>query len=206
MLSPWLVVAANTDESIQLAKGPTILKHSERQAILKAVKWTDETFDDAPYDVDVELLDKVNCRYYVHGDDPVYNKDGECFNDILKGKDRFKEIKRTTGISTTDITSRLLSLLKPEEESLQIDGGKFKDPPKQQFLQTSTRIARFSNRSEPKPTDTVVYISATCDLMHPGVIERLKQAKSQGDYLYVGLWDDDMIKYYKGCRYPLQKL
>ena len=110
----------------------------------------------------------------MHGDDPVYNKDGECFNDILKSKERFKEIKRTTGISTTDITSRLLSLLKPEEESQQVDAGKFKDPPKQQFLQTSTRIARFSNRSEPKPTDTVVYISATCDLMHPGVIERLK--------------------------------
>ena len=128
-------------------------------------------------------------------------------NDILKEMGRFKEIKRTTGISTTDITSRLLALLKPENEELPSGNSqKFKNPPKQQFLQTSTRIARFSNRSEPKPTDTVVYIAASCDLMHPGVIERIKLAKAQGDFLYVGLWDDEMIKYYKGSKYPLQGL
>ena len=42
--------------------------------------------------------------------------------------------------------------------------------------------------------------------MHPGVIERLKLAKQQGDYLYVGLWDDEMIRYYKWSKYPLQGL
>ena len=42
--------------------------------------------------------------------------------------------------------------------------------------------------------------------MHPGVIARLKAAKEQGDYLYVGLWDDEMIKYYRGSQYPLQGL
>ena len=42
--------------------------------------------------------------------------------------------------------------------------------------------------------------------MHPGVIARLKAAKEQGDYLYVGLWDDELIKYYRGAQYPLQGL
>ena len=42
--------------------------------------------------------------------------------------------------------------------------------------------------------------------MHPGVVQRLKAAKTQGDYLYVGLWDDLMIKYYRGASYPLQGL
>jgi len=40
--------------------------------------------------------------------------------------------------------------------------------------------------------------------MHPGVIARIAQAKAQGDFLYVGLWDDEMIKYYRGSKYPLQ--
>ena len=40
--------------------------------------------------------------------------------------------------------------------------------------------------------------------MHPGVIQRLKAAKEQGTYLYVGLWDDEMIRYYRGSKYPLQ--
>jgi len=44
-------------------------------------------------------------------------------------------------------------------------------------LQTSKRIADFSNRREPKPTDEIVYFGISCDLMHPGVIARLKAAK-----------------------------
>ena len=40
--------------------------------------------------------------------------------------------------------------------------------------------------------------------MHPGVIARLKAAKEQGTFLYVGLWDDNMIRYYRGSKYPLQ--
>lgn len=40
--------------------------------------------------------------------------------------------------------------------------------------------------------------------MHPGVIARIHAAKAEGDFLYVGLWDDQMIKYYRGSRYPLQ--
>ena len=39
--------------------------------------------------------------------------------------------------------------------------------------------------------------------MHPGIIEKLKLAKAQGDYLYVGMWDDETIQYYKGSKYPL---
>lgn len=42
--------------------------------------------------------------------------------------------------------------------------------------------------------------------MHPGVIERIKLAKQQGDFLYVGIWDDQMIKYYRGNNYPLQNI
>ena len=42
--------------------------------------------------------------------------------------------------------------------------------------------------------------------MHPGVIQRLKTAKQHGQYLYVGLWDDEMIRYYRGSKYPLQSI
>ena len=29
------------------------------------------------------------------------------------------------------------------------------------------------------------------------------EAKKLGDFLYVGIWDDQMIKYYKGEQYPI---
>ena len=42
------------DSDIELAKGPTILKEEERQAIIGAVKWVDEVSQNNPYDVDVD--------------------------------------------------------------------------------------------------------------------------------------------------------
>jgi len=39
--------------------------------------------------------------------------------------------------------------------------------------------------------------------MHPGVIERLRKAKEQGDFLYVGIWDDETVRYYRGEQFPL---
>jgi ethanolamine-phosphate cytidylyltransferase len=73
-------------------------------------------------------------------------------------------------------------------------------------LQTATRIRNFSNSHEPKPSDRIVYYQASCDLFHPGVIERLRQAKEQGDFLYVGIWSDEMVRYYRGDNYPLMNL
>lgn len=42
--------------------------------------------------------------------------------------------------------------------------------------------------------------------MHPGLIERLKKAKERGDFLYVGIYEDEMINYYFGHKLPLQSL
>ena len=80
--------------------------------------------------------------------------------ELLLKANRFQFIKRTTGISTTDITSRLLKLIDTDENEPEPSIGllnRFTEPPKQQFLQTSTRIANFSNKTEPGLSDTVVY-------------------------------------------------
>lgn len=56
----------------------------------------------------------------------------------------------------------------------------------------------FSNNREPKPSDKVIYISGSFDLLHNGHIERLKKAKAMGDFLYVGVWPDDVVNFYRG--------
>lgn len=40
-------------------------------------------------------------------------------------------------------------------------------------------------------------------MLHQGHLKRLEEAKKLGDYLYVGLWDDDMVRYYKGAMLPI---
>ena len=42
--------------------------------------------------------------------------------------------------------------------------------------------------------------------MHHGHMKRLEEAKKLGDFLYVGIWDDEMTRFYKGEVYPIQSL
>ena len=199
-----LCIGPNADADILQHKGPVILNSEERCEIIRAVKWGDEVWPDMPYEPSEAVLDELNAQYYIHGDDPVM-VDGVNVIEALDAAGRFKEIRRTTGVSTTNLTGKLLALLDyKEEEEKELADKQLRDPPKQTFLQTSNRIANFSNRREPKLDDEVVYFQLSCDLMHPGVIERIMEAKKQGTFLYVGLWDDQMIKYYRGARYPLQ--
>jgi ethanolamine-phosphate cytidylyltransferase len=37
-------------------------------------------------------------------------------------------------------------------------------------------------------------------------MKRLEEAKKLGDFLYVGIWDDEMTRFYKGEVYPIQSL
>lgn len=87
----------------------------ERAEVIRAVKWGDIVVPNTPYEVTEQILDDFNCQYYIHGDDIMYFQ-GINFNEYLKNKNRFKEIKRTTGVSTTDLTGKILRLLEPEGE------------------------------------------------------------------------------------------
>jgi ethanolamine-phosphate cytidylyltransferase len=44
----------------------------------------------------------------------------------------------------------------------------------------------------------VIYIAGSFDLLNAGHIEQLRLAKEEGDFLYVGLWDDELLKVLKG--------
>ena len=52
----------------------------------------------------------------------------------------------------------------------------------------------------------VVWVNGCFDVLHRGHIELFKYAKSQGDYLVVGIDTDDRIKRCKGDNRPFNKL
>ena len=62
------------------------------------------------YTTTFDTLQKVNCQYYAHGDDPVIDYQGVDIMKKFKDAGAFKEFKRTEGVSTTEITGRLLAL------------------------------------------------------------------------------------------------
>lgn len=105
-------MGVNSDAEILKNKGPPVLNEKERADILRACKWADEIAEATEYTVTEETLDKFNCQYYAHGDDPVIDSNGVDMCALLREKGRFKMFKRTEGVSTTDIVGKLLLLTK----------------------------------------------------------------------------------------------
>ena len=107
-----VVAGINSDADLLKNKGPTIMNCEERSEILRHCKFVDEVVPDTPYTPTISLLDELNCHSYAHGDDPTFDSEGVDITQVLREHGRFKVFKRTEGVSTTDITGRLLELAK----------------------------------------------------------------------------------------------
>lgn len=105
-----LVVGVHTDVEIEKNKGPPVMRDAERLALVSAVKWVDELVFDTPYSATLQFLDSIDADYVVHGDDISINADGTDAYGEARAAGRLKIIKRTEGVSTTDLVGRLLLL------------------------------------------------------------------------------------------------
>jgi cytidyltransferase-like protein len=72
-----LVVGVHSNREIAHHKGPPVMTDDERMATVEACKWVDEIVFDTPYNPSLELLDKLNCDFCVHGDDTSTTANGE---------------------------------------------------------------------------------------------------------------------------------
>jgi ethanolamine-phosphate cytidylyltransferase len=207
-LSDFLVVGVNSDADILLTKGPSILNQKERSEILRHCKFADKVLEGTQYTPTPEFLKEIGCQFYSHGDDPCIDKDGNDICALFDKVNMFKQFKRTEGVSTTSLTAKLLALgdSLTKDKCEQAKENPYRPSPKQNFLATSRRIINFANSNMPKEGDTIVYIQGSFDILHHGHMKRLELAKKLGDFLYVGLWDDEMTRYYKGSLYPVQSL
>lgn len=176
-----------------------------RYAAVAACKWVDEVVPDAPYNTTVEILKKYNIDFCVHGDDITTNADGTDCYQAVKDAGLYRECKRTQGVSTTELVGRMLLMTRDHhkrgESSISNvsteELGSFsthgqKRTTVSHCLPTSKRIVQFSEGREPKETDKVVYVDGTFDLFHIGHIEFLRRAKELGDFLIVGIHDDQV--------------
>eukprot|EP00878_Enallax_costatus_P014207 GHUV01014861.1.p1 GENE.GHUV01014861.1~~GHUV01014861.1.p1 ORF type:complete len:381 (+),score=118.13 GHUV01014861.1:154-1296(+) len=112
-LGDVLVVGLIPDSEIKRCKGPPVLNEDERLLLVDNVKWVDEIITGVPYDLSPqfveELFSKHRIDYIIHGDDPCLLPDGTDAYAHAKKLGRFKMIKRTEGVSTTDIVGRMLT-------------------------------------------------------------------------------------------------
>lgn len=212
----YLIVGIHSDKEILINKGPTVMNEEERYAAVEACKWVDGIVKNAPYLTSIELMDQYNCDFCVHGDDIVTLQDGTDSYSLVKAAGRFKECKRTQGISTTELVGRMLLMTRSHHQpTSNIDESclsPFQDTPKSpytgisRYLTTTNRLLQFSNGREPKASDKIVYVDGGFDLFHAGHCELLKETKKLGDYVLVGIHDDQTIHRIKGANYPIMNL
>lgn len=220
-LGDYLIVGVHSDEEITKHKGPPVFNEKERYKMVKSIKWVDEIVENAPYVTTLETLNKYDCDYCAHGDDITLTAEGVDTYHIVKQNNRYKEVKRTQGVSTTDLVGRMLLLTKshhvsderlPSAEQCDEMGssssGDTVSPWTKscQFLATTKKIIQFSNGRDPKPNDRIVYTAGAFDLFHVGFIDFLEKAKKEGDYLIVGLHSDPIVNRYKGNNYPIMNV
>eukprot|EP01116_Phalansterium_solitarium_P012082 TRINITY_DN2805_c0_g1_i1.p1 TRINITY_DN2805_c0_g1~~TRINITY_DN2805_c0_g1_i1.p1 ORF type:complete len:391 (+),score=126.48 TRINITY_DN2805_c0_g1_i1:103-1275(+) len=216
-LGTFLVVGVHSDEEIRKNKGPPVMTEEERYLAVEACKWADAVVRDAPYVTSLAVLDQYHVDFCVHGDDLVSTSDGtDCYHEV-KQAGRFRTVKRTEGVSTTDLVGRMLLMTKSHHRSspprdadlASMAAGQAKHSPYtgvSHFITTSRKIVQFSNSREAKPTDKIVYIDGAWDLFHVGHVEALRVAKQLGDYLLVGIHDDHTINRAKGENHPLMNV
>ncbi|KAG9246449.1 phosphoethanolamine cytidylyltransferas-like protein [Calycina marina] len=107
-LGSELVVGIHSDESILENKGPTVMTLEERIAAVDACKWVTQSVEYAPYVTSLPWISHYGCKYVVHGDDITSDSSGEDCYRFVKAAGRFKVVKRTPSISTTDLVGRML--------------------------------------------------------------------------------------------------
>lgn len=77
-------------------------------AATDACRWVTKSVGDAPYVTQLPYITHYGCKYVVHGDDITSDSDGnDCYR-FVKEAGRFKVVKRSPGISTTDLVGRML--------------------------------------------------------------------------------------------------
>ncbi|KAD2394136.1 hypothetical protein E3N88_41113 [Mikania micrantha] len=215
-LGDELVVGIVSDEEIIKNKGPPVLSMEERLVLVSGLKWVDEVIANAPYAITEDFMNSLfsehKIDYIIHGDDPCLLPDGSDAYALAKKVGRYKQIKRTEGVSSTDIVGRILASMEDKQENGECNGmsmsqeSHLKSKHASNFLPTSRKIMQFSNGKGPGPNARVVYIDGGFDLFHAGHVEILKSARQLGDFLLVGLYTDQTISQQRGTHFPLMHL
>lgn len=79
-----------------------------RITAVEACRWATRAVPKAPYVTSLPWISHYGCQYVVHGDDITSDSSGQDCYRFVKQAGRFKVVKRTPGISTTDLVGRML--------------------------------------------------------------------------------------------------
>lgn len=221
-LGNYLIVGVNSSESIAECKGSRpVMTDDERCAAVAACRFVDEVIPKTPYVMTPEYLAKIMKEFaidfVVHGDEPCLVNGQDVYGHVKKiGK--FKSIPRTEGVSTTDVVGRILLMNTRHHLAGSTDLKHKKGDLKSARLfltgqqdnistfLTTTSLLRIFAKAMPTHLakgKTIVYMDGSFDMFHPGHSAALREAKKLGDYLIVGVHNDQVVNRIRGMNYPI---
>ncbi|ORZ33490.1 hypothetical protein BCR44DRAFT_66417 [Catenaria anguillulae PL171] len=104
----YLLVGVCSDKETHARKGKTVMHDYERYQAIAHCKWVDEVVEDAPWIITQEFLDKYRIDYVAHDDIPYESGDVKDVYAFVKQQGRFFPTKRTDGVSTSDLITRIV--------------------------------------------------------------------------------------------------
>ncbi|KAK1280680.1 hypothetical protein QJS04_geneDACA014895 [Acorus gramineus] len=106
----YLLVGCCNDEITHMYKGKTVMTEDERYESLRHCRWVDEVIPNAPWVITKEFIDRHKIDYVAHDSLPYADASGagKDVYEFVKSIGKFKETKRTDGISTSDLIMRML--------------------------------------------------------------------------------------------------
>jgi choline-phosphate cytidylyltransferase len=104
----YLIVGVCGDEVTHRLKGKTVMNEFERVEAVSHCRYVDEVIFDAPWLITKEYIDLHEIDYVSHGEDDSYDEDGNDVYKFVKDLGKFHPIKRTEGISTSDLIMRIV--------------------------------------------------------------------------------------------------
>eukprot|EP00249_Psilotum_nudum_P011744 c23355_g1_i2 orf=193-1257(+) len=106
----YLLVGCCNDAITSKYKGKTVMTEAERYESLRHCRWVDEVVPDAPWVITQEFLDKHQIDFVAHDALPYADASGagKDVYEFVRITGKFKETKRTDGISTSDLIMRIV--------------------------------------------------------------------------------------------------
>lgn len=103
-----LIVGVCSDATTKRHKGNTVLTESERYESLRHCKWVDEIVQDAPWVITQEFIDNHKIDFVAHDAIPYATGQMDDVYAFVKASGKFLATNRTTGVSTTDLITRII--------------------------------------------------------------------------------------------------
>ncbi|KAJ3369280.1 hypothetical protein GGF31_005380 [Allomyces arbusculus] len=103
-----LLVGVCNDRETHKRKGKTVMVDHERYESVRHCKWVDQVIPDAPWIITQAFIDEHQIDYVAHDDIPYAAGDVADVYAFVKAQGRFLPTKRTDGISTSDLITRIV--------------------------------------------------------------------------------------------------